>query len=77
MHLNRLILLTFMVLMVTGCEKVKYIDIDGECKYITIKGNPMMCSRMENKDEFETVYVDPCLLPVKQNGVLPSTEYCN
>ncbi len=57
-------------------ENIKYIDINGNCKYITIKGNPLKCSAMENEDEFERVFVNPCLKPVEQNGILPSTEYC-
>ena len=36
----------------------------------------MMCSEMENPNEFEKICVDPCLEVVKENGVLPRTDKC-
>ena len=36
----------------------------------------MMCSEMENPNEFEKINVDPCLEVVKENGVFPHTDKC-
>ena len=66
------------VCVLTACtDKVEYVDVFGECKYIEINGEPMKCSEMENPNEFEKIYVDPCLEVVKENGILPDTYLCN
>lgn len=76
-EMKKLLIALCSVCLFTACtDKVKYVDVFGECKYIEIDGQPMMCSEMENPNEFEKIYVDPCLEVVKENGVLPRTDKC-
>lgn len=62
----------------TGCfhDKVKHVDVYGQCKYIEIDGEPFSCKEMKNPGEFYTIYVDPCLGVVENNGEYPSTYRC-
>jgi hypothetical protein len=64
--------------LLTGClhDKVKYVDVNEQCKYIEIDGEPFSCEEMKNPGEFYKVYVDTCLGVVENNGEYPSTYRC-
>lgn len=71
------VMISIAVLVLAGCDdKVKYVDVHGECKYVEINGQPMMCSEMTNANEFEQIYVAPCMTPATENGVKGSIEMC-
>lgn len=77
MKVKSLVLSILALACFTGCDdKVKYVDVHGECKYIEVRGELFMCSEMVDPNEFELVYVAPCMEKTTKNGVKASTDKC-
>ena len=63
----------------TPIDKVAYVDINNECKYVEIDrpfSKPEFKTCEFKDSSFEVVYVDPCLEKVTKNGVKASQERC-
>lgn len=63
----------------TPIDKVAYVDVLGECKYVEIDkpfSKPEFKTCKFRNSSFEVVYVDPCLEKVTKNGVKASQEKC-
>jgi hypothetical protein len=72
------LLMIIALCLLTGClhDKVKYVDVNDQCKYIEIDGQPYSCENMKNPNEFYKIYVDTCLGVVEKNGEYPDTQRC-
>ena len=71
---------TITLFLNTPIDKVAYVDINNECKYVEIDrpfSKPEFKTCEFKDSSFEVVYVDPCLEKVTKNGIKASQEKCS
>ena len=78
-NITAIIASTITSILNTPVDKVAYVDINNECKYVEIYkpfSKPEFKTCEFKNSSFEVVYVDTCLEKVTKNGVKSSQENC-
>ena len=78
-NITAIIASTITSILNTPIDRVAYVDINNECKYVEIYkpfSKPEFKTCEFKNSSFEVVYVDTCLEKVTKNGVKASQENC-